>query len=473
MNDAELEQISQEVTIALRGRHFGRIFPLTKTSFAVDFHPHASSYLFIDLAPRSRRLYLIRRRLKELERNETNPDPFLLKLKSLLSNAELTNVSKERASVKFGFLTKDEGFLSLAIDLGGNRPNMFLLGEPGIIIAALHQWEESGQKIGNIHYAVEDKEALGIATVAMRDGRTLSEALDEYYRQKDAESEFQRLSTAARRKINSEIDKQKKLIKNLTGDLEKHGDAEKWKRFGDLLLANVSTARRDGEKIFLTDYFDENVPTIEVVGDEHKPLNEIAESYFRRYTKARNGAAVIAERIDKVNNDLAALVLRKQRIETAVTDGDDDYLRGLTIVKAPLSPIGSKKKKEVDFKGARLFLSSDGFEILVGKKAKDNDYLSFRVAKSLDLWLHAADYPGSHVIIRNPNRKDIPNKTLLEAAQLAAFYSSGRGQIKAAVNYTPKKFVNKPKRSAPGLVSLASFKTILVVPQVSVELDSD
>ena len=133
-------------------------------------------------------------------------------------------------------------------------------------------------------------------------------------------------------------------------------------------------------------------------------------------------------------------------------------------VKQPARKISAKRAEEV--KGVRSFVSSDGFEILVGKKAKDNDFLTFRIAKSLDTWMHAADYPGSHVVIRNPNRKEIPHRTLLEAAQLAAFYSQGKSQPKAAVHYTQKKFVNKPKGSAPGLVSLASFKTILVEPKI-------
>jgi predicted ribosome quality control (RQC) complex YloA/Tae2 family protein len=95
--------------------------------------------------------------------------------------------------------------------------------------------------------------------------------------------------------------------------------------------------------------------------------------------------------------------------------------------------------------------------------------LTFRIARSLDTWLHAADFPGSHVVIHNPNRKPIPDRTLLEAAQLAAFYSNARKLGKAAVNYTQKKYVNKPRRAAPGLVSLASFKTILVEPVVPFE----
>jgi len=155
----------------------------------------------------------------------------------------------------------------------------------------------------------------------------------------------------------------------------------------------------------------------------------------------------------------------EKRLESAIENGDEDLVTEF---------VGAKKPKAVQkVRGggetssfARSFISSDGFEILVGKKAKDNDQLSFRIAKSLDLWMHAADYPGSHVVVRNPNRKEISPKTILEAAQLAAFYSQGRNQTKAAVHYTQKKFVNKPRGAAPGLVSLASFKTILVEPKV-------
>ncbi|MCA1625408.1 MAG: NFACT RNA binding domain-containing protein, partial [Acidobacteria bacterium] len=123
--------------------------------------------------------------------------------------------------------------------------------------------------------------------------------------------------------------------------------------------------------------------------------------------------------------------------------------------------------KQADkFTGARRYVSSDGFEILVGKGAKDNDFLTFRMAKSSDLWLHAADYPGSHVVVKNPNRTEIPQKTLIEAAQIAAFFSQAKTQAKVAVHYTQKKFVNKPKGAVAGLVSLASFKTILVEPKI-------
>ena len=282
----------------------------------------------------------------------------------------------------------------------------------------------------------------------------------------ESEVRFDQLASTVRRKAVAEIKKHQKLIDNLHSDLEKHGDAERWKRFGDLLLANVNNATRRGDTILVTDYYDAATPAIEIEGAANKELSKVAESYFRRYVKARNGVRVIDERMAAAQTLLESANEKLQRIDTAIEERNEEYLSSLVVPPRKPIAIARKKKKEIEFNGARRFISTNGFEILVGKKAKDNDYLTFRVARSLDTWMHAADYPGSHVVIRNANRKEIPIQTLIEAAQLAAFYSSGRGQTKAAVNYTLKKFVNKPKRAAPGLVSLASFKTILVEPQV-------
>ena len=107
---------------------------------------------------------------------------------------------------------------------------------------------------------------------------------------------------------------------------------------------------------------------------------------------------------------------------------------------------------------------------MVGRNDRDNDVLTFRVARPHDIWLHAADYPGSHAIIRNPTRDaQPPQRTIAEAAELAAFYSQAKREGKAAVHYAQKKFVSKPPRSKPGLVRLSSFKTILVAPRCILE----
>jgi predicted ribosome quality control (RQC) complex YloA/Tae2 family protein len=276
------------------------------------------------------------------------------------------------------------------------------------------------------------------------------------------------LAAPARRKVAAELRRAKKLLANLHSDLKKHGDPEVWKKYGDLLLANIATAQRENDTIRVTDYFADDTPTIDIPGEAHRPINEIAEEYFRKYTKARNGLRVIEERKAATEQQVTKAEARLARIDAAIDAGDDQFVA--TLIEAPKPqqrPVSKKKKAETAFKGARSFISSDGFEILVGKKAVDNDFLTFRVARSLEMWLHAADYPGSHVIIRNLQKKDVPDRTLIEAAELAAFYSDAREQTKAAVHYTQRKFVNKPRKAAPGLVSLASHRTIMVQPQIT------
>jgi len=274
------------------------------------------------------------------------------------------------------------------------------------------------------------------------------------------------LANGVRRKAVTAVKKQQKLIANLRGDLEKHGNPDTWKKYGDLLLANANSAERNGDTILVNDYFDAGVPKIEIEGARNRSLTEIAEEYFRLYTRSRNGFRIINERISSAQTMLAASEAHLEMVDKAIDEADIEFLESLSEPKKTSLPVGRKKKAEAQFKGARRFKSSDGFEILVGKKAKDNDFLTFRIARSLETWLHAADYPGSHVVIRNPGRKPVPDLTLLEAAQLAAFYSDARQQAKAAVHYTLKKFINKPKRAAPGAVSMASFKTILVEPKI-------
>ncbi|MEJ7623236.1 MAG: NFACT RNA binding domain-containing protein [Pyrinomonadaceae bacterium] len=283
------------------------------------------------------------------------------------------------------------------------------------------------------------------------------------------QDELERLAAVPRRKLIAQLAKQRKLIANLRGDLDRHGDADRWKRYGDLLFANTDAQRRD-DKLLVRDFFDDAVPEIEIDAEIGKSVTEVAEDYFRRYTKARNAARIVTGRIAATESAMAESEAQLGRITAAISAGDEGFLLSLTKPVVKASPVSKKRKAETAFKGARRFMSSDGFEILVGKKAADNDFLTFRLSKSLDTWLHAADYPGSHVIIRNQNKKEIPTKTLLEAAELAAFYSDARKMPKAAVNHTLRKFVNKPKRSAPGLVSLAKFKTVLVVPKVTLTM---
>ncbi len=468
MNDPELEQIRKEIEAAFIGRRYGKVFPLSGTSMAIDFHPHNAVYLYIDHDPKVRTAYLIRRRLKELERASIHASPFVIGMRKILTGRELTAVNKyqdKKVLVLEFAASVDKERLELVIQIGGKVPNVFVTAKEKMIVAAAREVTETGQKFGDEYVAPAESDNTDKQVRELHD-KTLSDLLDEEGQNENAAHRFNIVAVAARKKINAEISKRKKLLKNLEGDLISHGDSEQWKRFGDLLLANIANLRRDGDRVIVTDYFDPDLADVTIAVDANQSPTEAAENYFRRYAKARNGAVSISKRMTAVRSELSNLEQDRERLEAAIEAADENTLLEFIPPKKAQPLPGRQKEKSVEFKGARSFVSSDDFEILVGKKAKDNDYLTFRVAKSMDLWLHAADYPGSHVVVRNPNRKEVPVRTLIEAAQLAAFYSDARENPKAAVNYTSKKFVNKPKRAAPGLVSLASFKTILVQPQI-------
>jgi predicted ribosome quality control (RQC) complex YloA/Tae2 family protein len=441
---------------------------------AIDMRLNDSRYLFISVESSDPRVYLIRRRLRDLEKQSGTPTVFVLLLRKYLANSFVRSVSMlENERVIDIELTGETELgetvtFHLIIQLTGRSANLFLTDNNRRIIDSLRDTNGDGQLDGDI-YAPPTRPTGTSAPVRETPAfeGSISEFLDTRDIEKQAALEFKALVRSAQVKVDREISKQEKLRKALNADLTRHGDAGRWKHFGDLLLANVATATRNGNLITVVDYFSDALPKIEIEAEQNNSITEAAEKYFRKYTRARNAAEEIKKRLGAVKSELERLSKRLEAIALAEAEQDTNTL--LSIAGTSSAITGTKREREkvtATTAVARSFTSSDGFEILVGKRAKDNDVLTFKVAKSLDTWMHAADYPGSHVVVRNPNRKEIPIRTLLEAAQLAAFYSQGKAQPKAAVHYTQKKFVNKPKGAAPGLVSLASFKTLLVEPVV-------
>lgn len=465
-----VSKIAVELQQKLVGSRFRNALQLGDHRFALAFENDEYSVLFASVKPNDSRAYLIRRRSRELKKLATHPSQFTTVLNKTLAGATVADVrqiAKDRLiEIEFSNAQK----FALIVRLTGKSSNFFLLNSERNILASARKSVGDAQQIGS-KFIAPLRISKGESTVddglnSDSESRSLSESLDHYFSDLGKKQEFEALAASAKNQNKQQITKLKRLISNLITDLENHGDAEKWKRCGDLLLANQNSAERKGNALLVKDLFEENVPTVRIEADENDSLVEAAQKYFRRYTKARNARGEIGKRLENSETELEKLLSINGRIENAVKNHDEAFLQNLVGVKAAKAQTEKKKKQPELPSGIRIFLSSDEFEILVGKKATDNDYLTFRVAHSRDTWMHAADYPGSHVVIRNANRKEIPHRTLIEAAQLAAFYSQGSKQPKAAVHYTLKKFVNRPRGAAPGLVRLASFKTILVEPKI-------
>jgi predicted ribosome quality control (RQC) complex YloA/Tae2 family protein len=296
---------------------------------------------------------------------------------------------------------------------------------------------------------------------------SLSQAAQAYYNARQRTLALQKEADALHRLLASEIEKRERILAAIKSDLARFEDPEGFKRCGDLLLANITTAKVEGHIAKVKDYYDPEQREIEIDIGDSRDLQTAASNYYRLYNKARRTIQRAMPRAQEVTAEADALRSLLGLLESAPTADTISYVSNQVgkFVKAVVNEATRKHSDERRAKIGRQFISSDGYEILVGRSDAENDLITFRLARSQDLWLHAADYPGSHVLVRNPQRKAIPHRTILEAAELAAFYSQARKEAKAAVNYTQKKFVSKPPRAKQGLVRLSSFKTVLVEPR--------
>jgi len=471
-----LKEIVGELQSRLPGRFLGKIFQLSALSLAIDFGLKAEGYLFLSVDPAVPRLYLVKQTVRELEKASKSLSPFGQVARANLSGGSVVSVTKDQDEriVRFFFSVSDELGDSesrvLVAQLTGRSANLFLLDSVGVITKALRTPKGQGQQVGD-QYQPPPLQAKTVSEgMPLTRGNfpTMSAAAAEHYRRSEAEHDFDGLAANLEAKLRAKISKRKKLKANLKKDLAAHGNPEAHKRLGDLLLANIGNAKRDGSKVTLKDYYAEGAPVVELEVDENRSLQEAASESFSRYTKAKRAVEEIRTRSVELDRELEDLEKKQVALEKAITSRDATPLAMFEDQKDKKT--GRKKPKaSPTLPGMRRYRSSDGYEVIVGRTARDNDNLTFRVARPNDLWLHAGDYPGSHVVVRNTSRSDIPHRTIMEAAQLAAKFSQASKDSKVTIHYTRRKFLSKPKGAAPGLVRMSSFKTITVEPGENIE----
>lgn len=478
MDDATIAAVVSEIAPLLIGRTPGKIFQLSHQTLAIDFGLRGHGYLFVSVEPAGPRLYLIKRRVRDLEKASVPITQFALSMRKELAQKTLTSV--EKLSTDRVITLKFEGPDDLGqpvqriliAQLTGRSANLFLLNDEDAVTGCLKETKGVGQMVGEKYRPPSSdgntRKKLSITSFEKSDDGSLSERLDQHYTSLAESRGLESQVAHARAQLQKEISRRTKLLKKLETDLGEHSDAEQHKQTGDLLLANVGTAKRVGGRLKLTDYFAEGAPEIEIEIDEKLTIPEEASRRFELYSRSKRARVQIANRIKQVKAELADLEVKREQIETS-PDTFADSTSALSERKAKAKSRESRESRESRVPGARRYVSSDGYEILVGRAARDNDNLTFKVAKPNDLWLHAADYPGSHVIVRNPTRKEIPHRTIVEAAQLAAYFSQASKAPKVDVHHTQRKFLSKPKGGAPGLVRMSRFKNVIVKPVEAIE----
>ena len=260
------------------------------------------------------------------------------------------------------------------------------------------------------------------------------------------------------------------LAETLTAELAEAERAEELhRRYGELILAGLATGRREGNTLRVTDHYDPEGKEIDVPLDGRLGLAENAQRYFKSARRGQRALRMIPAR-------LAALETRRAALDAAAADlalaRDPEGLAQLErgwqsagLLKAFRKTQRADVGKPAEYVEVREFHTKEGFTILVGKSAAENDHLTFSVGAPHDLWLHASGWPGAHVIVRNPGRLgSLPDETILQAAAIAAYFSRGRTEKALDVDVAWRRHVRKGRGMSPGMVMLKKHRTVRVAP---------
>jgi len=298
------------------------------------------------------------------------------------------------------------------------------------------------------------------------EGGEMNSLLDVFFSSRETMEKLDREKNSVSSLLNKEIARLEKKLNLYAGSLEEATGNERLRLYGELLTANLYRLQKGPEEVTLENYFEETCPAVTIPLGPHLTPSENAQVYFKKYVKSKNTRAALEVRTGLALDELDYLEGVKIALDHAAV------LQDLAEVKQELADQGyikqstlkhKKDKKAVPAHQHFTYRSTDGFQILVGKNNKQNDYLTMRMAREEDIWLHAKDIPGAHVIIRSAG-KEVPLTTLTEAAGLAAYFSKGRSAGSVPVDYTFKKHVRKPKGAKPGRVIYDHQKTIMAAP---------
>ena len=295
---------------------------------------------------------------------------------------------------------------------------------------------------------------------------SFSQLMDDFYSTRRAADLKKNLSSALRRTLDNHRSRLERKLGKQRQELLTAQKREDLKKKADLINSNIYAIRSGDSKATVVDYFDPEMPTVEIPLDPELSPQQNAQLLYKRYTRLKNAEEALQKQIDQGEQELAYLESLLYELELA---GTEKEIRELTqeAQNAGYVKKAQSKKNKPEKPGVvipKKYVTSGGFTLLRGKNNRENDHVTMRMAKGGDYWFHARNIPGSHVILVCEGREPAVSD-LEEAAALAAFYSKAGMSNRVPVDYTRAKHVKKPSGARPGMVNYFEFKTMLIEPR--------
>ncbi len=293
---------------------------------------------------------------------------------------------------------------------------------------------------------------------------SVNELLDDYYFERDSAERMKQKSYDLVHLLNTNIERCAKKIAILKKTLDDAKKKEEYKIKGDLLTANLYAFSQGDSEVSVFNYYSEDAENMTIALNETLTPSQNAQRYYKFYQKAKTAEIEATKQLENSLSDLEYLESTLMLVQNISNENDLLEVREELLNLGYMKKQAKKKKNEKITSKPHHYISSDGFSIYVGKNNTQNDYLTLRFANSNDMWFHTKKIHGSHTIIKLGIDKEIPPRTIKEAAELAAYYSKGRDSSNVPVDYTLIKNVKKPNGAKPGMVIYDFYNTIYVTP---------
>lgn len=294
---------------------------------------------------------------------------------------------------------------------------------------------------------------------------SIDECVQRWFGKEARRLEISRVSKELRGAVKNIRKRARRALKSLKREADDHEKNENLNKWADLILANLHKIGRGDDSVTVEDLYDPGGGEVTIPLDAELSASENAKRFYKQAAKARRAADHLARREKELQRELSHAEALQQEIEQA-----SDDLKALRAMRTRLKKEGlitekKERQRSRDVQPGRRFKHTSGARIIVGRSSADNDEVTFKVGNDTDFWLHAAGMPGSHVILRNPEKREEPVPIHLElAAGLAAYYSKARNSGNVQVHWTQRRFVKKMKGGQPGKVLLKNYRSVVVDP---------
>jgi predicted ribosome quality control (RQC) complex YloA/Tae2 family protein len=304
-----------------------------------------------------------------------------------------------------------------------------------------------------------------------QEAESFGSLLDMYYTVRDRKDAMRQKSQAVRKTVQNLCTRLKRKLAIQEKELEATYDRERLRQLGDIVTANIHKIVKGQTTVECEDFYDEDMAVISIPISPILSPQQNAAKFYKDYTRMKNAEKELTKQMELGETELIYLQSVLEELNRAQTEAELEEIKRELQDGGYLRPeAGRKKVKQAKLQPMR-FESTDGYPIYVGRNNRQNDELTFKLARKDDIWCHASKVHGSHVIISCGGTTP-PDDTITQAAQLAAYYSETSGGQNIPVDVTPVKQVKKIPNGKPGMVIYHTYRTVIANPYADIVVDA-